>query len=181
MKYLLRSPLALLLLLVATHPAFAVSADECEQQRALYPKDWNDVAHERALFTCTAHYANPLRVMIGETDQHGRTLMSLVPLNNRDTAKAKQDTSKDVYRIWLDVEQLRRLKDGHYFATIVRQQSSCWIRGSLDAGNDGYDSVFFMDNAGDHPDDPDKAGSFYNKAPRFSVFQDDAYTCTPVK
>jgi hypothetical protein len=40
--------------------------------------------------------------------------------------------------------------------------------------------VFFMDNAGDHPD-RDDAGSFYNKAPRFSVFQGDAYTCVRVK
>jgi hypothetical protein len=91
-----------------------------------------------------------------------------------------QDTSKDVYRIWLDREQLRRLDAGHYFATILRQQNSCWIRGSLSTENGGPDTVFFMDNAGDHPD-RDDAGSFYNKAPRFSVFQGDAYTCVRVK
>jgi len=46
--------------------------------------------------------------------------MSLVPLE-RNEAKAKQDTSKDVFRIWLDKEQIHRLQEGKYFATIVRQ------------------------------------------------------------
>ena len=38
-----------------------------------------------------------------------------------------------------------------------------------------------MDNASPAADEPDKAGEFYNKAPRFSVFGGDAYVCEPVK
>ncbi len=37
-----------------------------------------------------------------------------------------------------------------------------------------------MDNANPKSDGPD-AGSFYNKAPRFSVFQGDAYECEAIK
>lgn len=32
----------------------AIRADECEQQRALYPTNWNDVSNEKALFKCVA-------------------------------------------------------------------------------------------------------------------------------
>jgi hypothetical protein len=37
-----------------------------------------------------------------------------------------------------------------------------------------------MDNVNPPADGPD-AGSFYNKAPRLSVFQGDAYDCKAVK
>src|SRR5262245_52256737 len=111
---------ALFLLLATTQIAGAVAPDECEQQRARYPKNWNDVSREKPLFTCTSHYSGSLRIMLGETDRAGRTLMSLVPLKGHD-AEATQDPSRDVYRIWLDREQVRRLKAGHYFATILRQ------------------------------------------------------------
>ena len=106
--------------------------------------------------------------------------MSLVPLAANDK-KAKQDTSKDVFRIWLDREQTRRLEDGKYFATIVRQKGSCWIRGALSGPDDGQaDTVFLLDMANPKSDSPD-AGSFYNKAPRFSVFQGDSYECETIK
>src|SRR5260370_168743 len=82
---------------------------------------------------------------------------------------------------WLDKEQADRLQQGKYFATITRQRESCWIRGALSGADDGKeDSVFFMDSANPKPDGPD-AGSFYNKAPRFSVFQGDAYECEAIK
>jgi hypothetical protein len=39
-----------------------------------------------------------------------------------------------------------------------------------------------MDNANPAADGiRSGAGSFYNKAPRFSVFQGDAYDCKPIK
>ncbi|MGB7041972.1 MAG: hypothetical protein WBD83_20600 [Xanthobacteraceae bacterium] len=99
-----------------------------------------------------------------------------VALAVENTAKSPiEDTSKIIYRIWLDKEQLKRLKDGKYFATILRKEESCWIRGDL-----GKDKVFFMDNVNLPADGPD-AGSFYNKAPRLSVFQGDAYDCKAVK
>ena len=169
-----------LLLLATTQSAFAVRPDECEQQRALYPKRWNDVSQEKPLFTCTSHYSGSLRVTVGRTDHGGRTLMSLVLLKGSDT-DAVPDPSRDVYRIWLDREQLRRLRAGRYFATVVRRKDSCWIRGDLGSEKGGNDQVFFMDNADPRADRPEKAGSFYNKAPRLSVFQGDAYTCQPVK
>ena len=106
--------------------------------------------------------------------------MSLVPLEgSRDDAK--QDGSKDVFRIWLDREQTRRLEQGKYFATITRQRESCWIRGALSGPDDGQaDSVFLLDTANPKSDGPE-AGSFYNKAPRFSVFQGDSYECEAIK
>jgi hypothetical protein len=109
--------------------------------------------------------------------------MSLVPLENypEKLIEAKQDKSKDVLRIWLDSEQARRLRAGKYFATIVREKESCWIRGSLSSGGDKNDSIFFLDNADPESDSHDKGGSFYKKAPRFSAFQGDAYTCEAVK
>ena len=161
-------------------PAEAIRPDECEQQRALLPKEWNDVSKEKPLFFCWSHYSGAFKVTLGAADDKGRRLMSLVPLERND-AKAKQDTSKDVFRIWLDKEQIRRLQEGKYFATIVRQKESCWIRGALSGPDDGKeDSVFFLDGADPKSDGPD-AGSFYNKAPRFSVFQGDSYDCEAIK
>jgi hypothetical protein len=155
-------------------PALAVRPDECEQQRALFPEDWNDVSKDKPLFYCWGHYAGGLRVTLGPADDNGRRLLSLVPLEEK-RANGKQDKSKDVSRIWLDKEQADRLQEGKYFATITRERDSCWIRGDLQG-----DSVFFMDNPDPQPDGPD-AGSFYNKAPRFSVFQGDAYQCEAIK
>jgi hypothetical protein len=157
-----------------TGPAAAIAPDECEQQRALFPKEWNDVGKEKPLFYCWSHYSGRFRVTLGSADDKGRRLLSLVPLEGHG-ADAKQDTSKDVFRIWLDKEQARRIREGKYFATITRQRESCWIRGDLSG-----DSVFLLDNADPSSDSPD-TGSFYNKAPRFSVFQGDSYQCEAIK
>ena len=170
---------AALCLLLAS-PALAIRPDECEQQRALFPKEWNDVTKEKPLFYCWSHYSGALRVTLGAVDDKGRRLLSLVPLEEH-RANAKQDKSRDVFRIWLDKEQADRLQQGKYFATITRQRESCWIRGALSGPYDGKgDSEFFMDNVNPKSDGAD-AGSFYNKAPRFSVFQGDAYECEPIK
>jgi hypothetical protein len=173
----------LLLLALSAGTGFAISPNECEIQRGAYPKDWNDVSGDRSLFTCSSHYSGSLRVILGAADKAGRRLMTLVPLQG-SPPDATQDPKKDVYRIWLDRKQASRLMAGKYFATIVRQQSSCWIRGALsvDGDNDDKaksDSVFFMDNVNVTADGiRPETGSFYNKAPRFSVFQGDAYECT---
>jgi hypothetical protein len=175
-----------LLLVASARTGNAVAPDECEQQRAVYPKDWNDVSKDKSLFTCSSHYSGSLRIMLGAVDRGGRRLMTLVPLEGTQS-DAKQSSSKDVYRIWLDRAQARRLTEGKYFATIVRQKSSCWIRGALSGGDgpsdqDNKDSVFFMDNVKTTSDGlRGESGSFYNKAPRFSAFQGDAYECTPAK
>jgi hypothetical protein len=103
--------------------AHAIRPDECEQQRKLYPAVWADVSQEQPLFDCASHYSGSLRIKLGATDRGGRTLMSLVPLQGSGPA-AVEDPSRGVYRIWLDKEQLDRLKAGRYFATIVRRESS---------------------------------------------------------
>ena len=115
------------LCMLITSPAGAVGPDECKQQRALFPKEWNDVSTEKPLFSCRSHYSGRLQVTLGAADDQGRRLMSVVPLKwNEDDAK--QDTSKEVFRIWLDKDQVQRLQEGKYFATIVRRENSCWIR-----------------------------------------------------
>ena len=86
--------------LVIASPAKAIRPDECEQQRAAFPKEWNDVSKEKPLFFCWSHYSGAFKVTLGAGDKEGRRLMSLVPLAANDK-KAKQDTSKDVFRIWL--------------------------------------------------------------------------------
>ena len=85
---------AALCLLLAS-PALAIRPDECEQQRALFPKEWNDVTKEKPLFYCWSHYSGALRVTLGAVDDKGRRLLSLVPLEEH-RANAKQDKSKDV-------------------------------------------------------------------------------------
>jgi hypothetical protein len=165
----------ILFLAITMSPAFAFAPDGCQQQRAMYPKKWNDVSKEKPLFLCSSHYGDPIRVTIGQPDEHGRQLMSLVPTEESED-QAKQDAKKNVYRIWLDYEQVERLLQAKYFATIVRQEHSCWIRGSL-----SDDPLFFMDNTDPPSDEPAESGSFYNKAPRFSVFQSNAYDCGPIK
>jgi hypothetical protein len=165
-------------LVASTASAFAVAGDECETQRAFYPKDWNDVSKDKILFTCLSHYAGAMRVTLGDADKAGRRLMSIVPLKGYPDDIA-QDTAKETYRMWLDREQANRLVQGRYFATVVRQQSSCWIRGAL-AGETKEDPVFLLDTVEPKPDETHEgSGSFYNKAPRLSAFQGDAYDCKP--
>lgn len=157
------------------NPAVAVREDECEQQRADYPKDWNDVLKAEPLFRCQSHYEGTLLVSIGPPDEKGRSLMNLVPIEPEGEIKLKLDDEHQVHRMWLDADQTRRLREGRYFATVVRTQESCWIRGDLSG-----DPVFFMDNTDAQPDS-DGAGAFYNKAPRIGAFKGAHYTCEPVK
>jgi len=170
-----RAYLALALLVAATAQAHGFAADGCEQQRKQYPANWDDTSAEKALFTCESQQAR-FYVKIGATDRAGRTLMSLVPFSRTNAgvtnAGVKVETGHDVLRIWLDKEQTRRLRDGKYLATVVRKENSCWIRGSIDE-----DVVFLMDNAHPPADDPDAAGSFYNKAPRLTVLGDGSTNC----
>ena len=63
----------------------------------------------------------------------------------------------------------------------VRKADGDGIRGALSGPDDGdSDSVFFLDMANPKPDSPD-AGSFYNKAPGFSIFHGDSYDCEAIK
>jgi hypothetical protein len=163
-----------LAILAAGNNAVAVRADECEQQRADFPKDWNDVAGAKPLYRCQSHYDGAMLVSLGKPDQ-GRRLMNLVPIAPDDEIKIRIDDEHPVHRMWLDADQARRLEEGNYFATVVRTQESCWIRGDLSG-----DPVFFMDNA-NPPSDSEGAGAFYNKAPRVSVFKGSTYTCEPIK
>jgi hypothetical protein len=165
----------LLAALAAGDTAVAVRADECEQQRADYPKDWNDVSGAQQLYRCQSHYDGALVVSLGAPDKTGRSLMSLVPIEGDDVTKPRIDDEHAIHHIWLDADQARRLKEGNYFATVVRTQESCWIRGDLSG-----DPVFFMDNA-NPPSDSEDAGAFYNRAPRVSVFKGSTYTCEPIK
>jgi len=162
-------------LLAAMDSASAVRPDECEQQRALYPKNWNDVSKEAAVFKCQSHYSGALMISIGAPDERRRSLMSLVPLKSGADAKSGTDPERPIHRIWLDDDQTRRLKAGKYFGTVVRTEESCWIRGDLSG-----DPVFFMDNADPKPDGT-TASAFYNKAPRISSFKGDAYSCEALK
>jgi hypothetical protein len=168
-----RTLLTFALVAWAASPAAAFAPDGCEQQRAQYPANWNDTAREKPQFTCESQRGR-FRVKLGASDAVGRRLMSLVPLSR--TGAGLVETGDEVLRIWLDKEQIQRLREGKYFATIVRKENSCWIRGSL-----SEDVVFLMDNANPPADDPDKAGSFYNKAPRFTVLGSDYFRCEPVK
>jgi hypothetical protein len=101
--------------------------------------------------------------------------MSLFPVENDDPTKLRLDEEHAVHRIWLDADQTRRLREGRYFATVVRTQESCWIRGDMSG-----DPVFFMDSA-EAPSDSDGAGAFYNKAPRVTAFKGGSYHCEPFK
>jgi len=166
--------LAIALMVVATAQAAAFAPDGCEQQRKQYPANWNDTSTEKKLFICESqggHYY----VKTGATDAAHRTLMSLVPFS-RTAAGSITETGQDVRRIWLDKEQADRLRDGKYMATVVRKEDSCWIRGDL-----SDDVVFLMDNAHPRADNPEEAGEFYNKAPRFSVLGSDYLSCEAVK
>lgn len=164
-----------LVIFAARDTAVAVSEDVCEQQRALYPKDWNDVAAAKPLYRCQSHYDGALLVSIGPPDGKGRSIMNLVPIEPEGEIKLRLDDEHQVHRMWLDADQTRRLEEGRYFAAVVRTQESCWIRGDLSG-----DPVFFMDNA-DPASDSEGAGAFYNQAPRISVFKGSTYTCEPIK
>ena len=169
-----RALLVIALMILATAPAQAFEADGCEKQRRQYPANWSDTSAEKTLFTCESQQGRFL-VKIGATDPAGRILMSLVPFS-RTNAGAKVETGKDVLRIWLDKEQTRRLRGGKYLATVVRKETSCWIRGNIDE-----DVIFLMDNAHPPEDDPGAAGVFYNKAPRISLLAGAYVNCEPFK
>lgn len=162
--------LAITLLAGAPRPAAAFAPDGCEQQRKQYPEKWNDTSTEKKLFICESQQGRYI-VKTGTTDAAQRTLMSLVPFSRSEKGEISE-SNENVLRIWLDREQTARLREGKYMATVVRKEDSCWIRGDL-----GEDVIFLMDNANPKADDPDKAGSFYNKAPRFSVIGGGSVTC----
>ena len=167
---------ALLLAVLATgNSAVAVREDECEQQRADFPQDWNDVLKAEPLFHCQSHYEGTMLVSVGAPDKSGRSLMNLVPIAPEGEIKLKLDDTHQVHRMWLDADQTKRLREGRYFATVVRTQESCWIRGDLSG-----DPVFFMDNVEVRPDS-DGNSAFYNRAPRISAFKGAHYTCEPLK
>lgn len=169
-------PIAALMasLMAAPHAARAVPEDECEQQRALYPKEWNDVLAAKTLYRCQSKYEGTMLVSVGTPDESGRVIMNLVPIESEGKPKLRLDEEHAVYRVWLDAEQMRRLREGSYFATVVRKEDSCWIRGDMG------DPVFFMDNGYVESDEP-KDSSFYNKAPRGSAFKGSSYDCVPAE
>lgn len=162
-------------LVLVSQSARAIRPDECEQQRALYPKNWNDTSNEKPLFRCLSHYSGGLRISIGAPDNKGRSLMGIVPLEPGSASVPSTNAESVMHRIWLDADQTRRLKEGKYFGTVVRTEKSCWVRGDLSG-----DPIFFMDNADPKPDSPD-ASAFYNKAPRLSSFKGDSYSCEALK
>jgi hypothetical protein len=164
----------LLAVLAAGDAAVAVPEDVCEQQRALYPKNWNDVSDAKAMFRCQSKYEGTMLVSIGPPDKSGRSLMSLVPVEGDDPTKLRLDDEHAVHRIWLDADQRRRLEEGRYFGTVVRTEESCWIRGDMSG-----DPVFFLDSSDPQPDSPD-VSPFYNKAPRTSAFKGASYMCEPI-
>jgi hypothetical protein len=166
--------LAILLIVGAATRASAFSADGCEQQRKQYPAEWNNTSTEKRLFVCESQ-ADRYLVKSGATDAAGRTLMSLVPFSRSNTGVI-EESRENVLRIWLDKEQLGRLRAGKYFATIVRKEESCWIRGNM-----SEDIIFLMDNSHPPEDNPGAAGSFYNKAPRFSAIGSSYLSCDRVK
>jgi hypothetical protein len=167
------------LIVGATAPGVAFAPDGCEQQRKQYPPDWNNTSAERKLFICESQ-GGRYYVKIGATDEAGRTLMSLVPFSRANASPTSTgsivETGHDVLRIWLDQEQTTRLHDGKYFATVVRREDSCWIRGSIDE-----DVIFLMDNAHPKEDDPKAAGAFYNKAPRLILLGGNSLSCERLK
>jgi hypothetical protein len=101
---------SLAVLLANLSGAHAVRPDECEQQRKLYPAVWADVSQEQPLFECASHYAGSLRIKLGAADGSGRALMSLVPLKWFGQT-ALEDPASGIFRIWLDKEQVARLRE----------------------------------------------------------------------
>jgi hypothetical protein len=96
----MRLTLGLSLLIFGTTAAVAVPPDECEQQRAQYPKNWTDVSNEQTLFDCSSHYAGGIRVKAGASDSAGRTLFSLVPLTQSSTGSTEDTTKAPIDRTW---------------------------------------------------------------------------------
>ncbi len=144
----------------------------CDEQRAQYPRDWQDVSNHRPLFTCQQRGAS-WRVRLGEPATDGRSMMSLVSMRWIEQEQSyREDSSVEVHRAWLDGEQARRLKEGRYFATAMRNEDACWTDGTLKDGQ-----LFFMD-AAHPPQDRKDAGNFYNKAPRFGLFGQPVH-CEP--
>lgn len=150
--------------------ALAFPEDGCEKQRALFPAEWADVSKEKPRYLCEGK-GQRLRVSTGTPDEAGRVPMSLAEI----IREGGEEQVGTVWRIWLDAEQERRLTDGRFFATLVRAETACWIRGYVDPE---ASAVFLMDNAKPPPDGPD-AGMFYNKAPRFSFFLSTSMQCQP--
>jgi hypothetical protein len=172
---MLRACFAMLLSALLAGPfalqARAVSGTECEDQRAFYPKDWKDTSDQKVILECKVSQSPPVFVKIGKPDRRGLTPVSVIPhgmdeKGNSDLADPK------VLRIWLDAEQTKRLKAGRYFATVLRDEEACFIRGHVADGG----TIFFIDGANPKSDYADK-GSFYNKAPRFGVMGTDMIEC----
>ena len=160
---------ALAALILFPKTALAFAEDACEKQRALFPTEWDDISKEKPRFLCEGKGLR-LRVSTGPKDEAGRVPMSLAEII-RDGG----EQIGAVWRIWLDAEQERRLAEGRFFATLVRAEDACWIRGYVDPEKS---AVFLMDNAKPPPDGPE-AGMFYNKAPRFSFFRSTSLQCEP--
>jgi hypothetical protein len=145
-------------------PAPAPSKASCDEQRAQFPGNWPDVSKEKPLFTCQQR-GESWRLRLGEPAADGRSMMSLVNMRWIEQEQARrEDPSSEVHRTWLDAEQVRRLKEGRYFATVMRGEDACWSGGTLKDGQ-----LFFMD-AAEPPQDRKDAGNLYNKAPRLGVF-----------
>lgn len=92
-----------IVLIVFSPTAAAFEADGCEKQRAHFPEKWADVTQETPLFRCQGH-GLVFRILVGNTDSAGRTLMSLAEL-----ILGKEEVGV-VWRTWLDQEQTQRLK-----------------------------------------------------------------------
>src|ERR1043165_6677930 len=112
--------LTIILVVGAAAGAAAFEADGCEQQRKQYPAEWNNTSAEKRLFICESQRGRYL-VKTGATDAAGRTLMSLVPFSRSNTGVI-EESGQNVLRIWLDKQQIGRLRDGKYFATMVRKE-----------------------------------------------------------
>jgi len=166
--------LAAVILSLTAERSLAFEEDGCEKQRKQYPKIWNDVSKEKIVYRCYAHYLGSFIVRIGETDRKGRTQMSIQIGSHERAATIKEVT---IYRMWLHKEQLKRLREGKYFATVVRKESSCWVRGDLDD-----DLIFFMDNteaALARPDADNEGGYFSGGS--FGAFGSNSIECEPGK
>jgi hypothetical protein len=95
---LYRTLLASAPIIAAATSAAAFAPDGCEQQRAQYPANWSDTSREKPLFICTSPHSEPYRIKIGDKNDAGRTLMSLVPLSRPKLA----EQTDGVLRIWLE-------------------------------------------------------------------------------
>ena len=120
-----------LLALAATlfiSPAVAMPADQCENERASYPKNWKSVANEKLLLSCHGHY---VRLKIYLTPGKDELLLTVVT------------DDKDVYRTHLTKARADRLKEqaGIY---ILNSEKTCFVRG----GFNNPAVLSFIDNPG---------------------------------